>query len=249
MRTATALVLVLAGLALVGCGEGLQRPVSPPSPVTTTSPSPTFFATTDILTPSPTVSTARIGDEVLVTRVIDGDTVEIEGGARVRYIGMDTPEDTSVKECFGDEATRRNRELVEGRLVELERDISDTDRFDRLLRYVWVDGEMVNEVLIAEGLASVSTFPPDVRYVERFLGLEGEARSLGLGLWSACTEGQGILPIVPGGNGCDPSYPSVCIPPFPPALDCGEIAARRFAVLAPDPHGFDGDNDGIGCEN
>ncbi len=48
---------------------------------------------------------------------------------------------------------------------------------------------------------------------------------------------------------CDPSYPSVCIPRYPPDLDCGEITFRRFTVLPPDPHGFDGDNDGIGCES
>ena len=62
------------------------------------------------------------------------------------------------------------------------------------------------------------------------------------------------VPLVPptttGRGGCDPSYPTVCIPPAPPDLDCGEISYRRFTVLAPDPHGFDGnDNDGIGCES
>ena len=52
-----------------------------------------------------------------------------------------------------------------------------------------------------------------------------------------------------GGGDCDPSYPTVCIPPYPPDLDCGEIRYRRFQVLSPDPHGFDGDNDGVGCES
>jgi hypothetical protein len=47
---------------------------------------------------------------------------------------------------------------------------------------------------------------------------------------------------------CDPSYPTVCIPPYPPDLDCGEISYRRFKVVGSDPHGFDGDNDGVGCE-
>ena len=195
---AGSLILLLAA-ACGGSSDGDPTPpeFTGPLPTATDAPPPP----SETLPPLPTESTVTDLGQALVIRVIDGDTVEIEGGARVRYIGMDTPEDTSVKECFGEEATRRNTELVEGRLVELERDISDTDRFGRLLRYVWVDGEMVNEVLIAEGLASVSTFPPDVRYVERFLGVEEQARSVGLGLWSACTEGQGTLPVVPGGNG------------------------------------------------
>ena len=54
---------------------------------------------------------------------------------------------------------------------------------------------------------------------------------------------------VGGGADCDPSYPTVCIPPRPPDLDCGEISYWRFQVLSPDPHGFDGDNDGVGCES
>jgi len=52
----------------------------------------------------------------------------------------------------------------------------------------------------------------------------------------------------PSSDNCDPAYPSVCIPSPPPDLDCGEISYRRFQVLAPDPHGFNGDGDGVGCE-
>ena len=52
----------------------------------------------------------------------------------------------------------------------------------------------------------------------------------------------------PGSDACDPAYPSICIPSPPPDLDCGEISARRFVVLPPDPHGFDRDKDGVGCE-
>ncbi len=55
--------------------------------------------------------------------------------------------------------------------------------------------------------------------------------------------------IVETENNCDPSYPDVCIPPWPPDLDCGEISYRNFYVLPDDPHGFDGDKDGIGCES
>jgi len=55
--------------------------------------------------------------------------------------------------------------------------------------------------------------------------------------------------IVVSENGCDPSYPDVCIPPYPPDLDCGEIGYSNFRVVGNDPHGFDRDNDGIGCES
>ncbi|HEU4605046.1 MAG TPA: hypothetical protein VFS46_02290, partial [Nitrososphaera sp.] len=58
-----------------------------------------------------------------------------------------------------------------------------------------------------------------------------------------------IAPAAPLGEmNCDPSYPDVCIPASPPDLDCGEISYRNFRVLQPDPHEFDGDSDGIGCE-
>lgn len=122
-----------------------------------------------------------------VVRVIDGDTIVAEVGGqqeRVRYIGMDTPE-VSPAEAFGPEATERNRELLEDGEVCLERDISERDRYDRLLRYAWLrDGRMVNEVLLAEGLAVVATFPPDVKYAERrFLPAQRKAREEGLGLW------------------------------------------------------------------
>ena len=156
---------------------------------------------------------------------------------------MDTPESTTQHECFGDEATARNRDLVEGRTVALETDVSDRDRFGRLLRYVYVDGVMVNELLVLEGYATANTFPPDVKYQERFLAAEVAAREAASGLWSACVE---PTPDSPGG--CDPAYPDICIPPPPPDLQCADVSFRNFRVLPPDPHRFDGNNDGEGCE-
>ena len=179
----------------------------------------------------------------MVVRVIDGDTVVIEGGERLRYIGMDTPESTTQHECFGDEATERNRDLVEGRVVALETDVSGRDRFGRLLRYVYVDGVMVNELLVLEGYATANTFPPDIKYQERFLAAQTAAREAAAGLWSACVE----PPLASPGD-CDPAYPDVCIPPPPPDLQCADVSFRNFRVLPPDPHNFDGNSDGEGCE-
>ena len=119
-----------------------------------------------------------------VQRVVDGDTVVLAGGERVRYLGIDTPEVTGTPEPFGSEATDANRRLVAGRRVRLERDVSDTDRFDRLLRYVYTDGVMVNAELVREGFARVLVFPPDTRYASCLMALEVEAREEGRGVWS-----------------------------------------------------------------
>ncbi|MDW8395264.1 MAG: thermonuclease family protein [Anaerolineae bacterium] len=133
----------------------------------------------------------------LVKRVVDGDTivVEIDGQEyRVRYIGVDAPESTTRQECYGREAARYNRTLVEGQAVRLERDVSETDRFGRLLRYVYLtNGEMVNEVLIREGFALARTFPPDVKYQERLKEAEREAKQKRRGLWRSCPNPGSVI--------------------------------------------------------
>lgn len=127
-----------------------------------------------------------------VDRVVDGDTivVRIDGRRdRVRYIGVDTPESVTPGqpvEPFGEEAAERNRDLLSDGRVCLERDISDRDRFGRLLRYAWLDdGRMVNEVLLSEGMANVVTFQPDVKYHDALLlPAQEAARAARLGIWS-----------------------------------------------------------------
>ncbi|MGQ9793005.1 MAG: thermonuclease family protein, partial [Anaerolineae bacterium] len=179
--------------------------------------------------------------EVPVVEVVDGDTIKVKIGGRVyrvRYIGIDTPE---LAEWMGPEAKVKNAELVVGKIVGLEKDISETDRYGRLLRYVWAGEIMVNAELVRLGYAQVSTFPPDVKYQDWFLRLEREARNAGRGLW-------GMQPAAQPAADCSPCYPDVCILPPPPDLDCGDIPHRRFAVVGCDPHRFDGDHDGIGCE-
>jgi micrococcal nuclease len=129
--------------------------------------------------------------------VIDGDTVELADGRRVRYIGVDTPEThrreggrwVKAREPFGRAAMAANRQLVEGRRVRLEYDVQTHDRYGRVLAYVYVvrpDGSerMVNEELVREGLAQPLTIPPNVRYAERFVALAREAREANRGLWN-----------------------------------------------------------------
>jgi len=126
----------------------------------------------------------------LVTRVIDGDTIEVDIGGtiyKVRYIGIDTPEldDERPEYCaLAQEATRYNRQLVEGKTVRLEKDISETDRYERLLRYVYVDDIFVNAELVRQGLAWANVYEPDTRYQDILKELEMEAEQAGRGLWA-----------------------------------------------------------------
>ena len=128
-------------------------------------------------------------DTVKVIRVIDGDTIEIEGGEVIRYIGIDTPETVDPRkpvQCFGIEASKRNKALVEGKTVRLERDITDKDRYGRSLRYVWVDNTLINLELVRQGFAHSFSYPPDIKYQDSFVSAEGEAREAKRGLWTAC---------------------------------------------------------------
>ncbi|HXF72049.1 MAG TPA: thermonuclease family protein, partial [Actinomycetota bacterium] len=194
------------------------------------------------------------GRPARVLRVIDGDTVEVRFRGRVedvRLIGVDTPETVAPGEpveCYGREASAFTERRLEGRRVRLELDVELRDPYGRLLAYVWVDGKLFNEVLVREGFAQVATFPPNVRYVDRFLAAQREARREGRGLWGGCPAGEPAVAAVDDRGGCDLSYPDLCIPPPPPDLDCADVGARRFRVTGSDPHGFDGDGDGIGCE-
>lgn len=119
-----------------------------------------------------------------VTRVIDGDTIIIQGDFRVRYIGIDTPEVYPQLEEYGLEAQELNRRLVEGKRVRLERDVSETDKYGRLLRYVYVDGILVNAEMVRHGLAEARAYPPDTKYQDRLEELEAEAREAGRGMWA-----------------------------------------------------------------
>ena len=128
--------------------------------------------------------------EAVVHRVIDGDTVELGDGQLVRYIGIDTPELrrrvggrwVEAPEPFAREAMEANRALVEGKRVQLEYDVRTYDRYGRLLAYVYVDGQMVNEALLQDGDAQLLTIPPDVRYTERFRRAAADARKAHRGL-------------------------------------------------------------------
>jgi micrococcal nuclease len=173
-------VAILGTWLLLGCGAASTLTTAPQGGTTTGPTGPT----------GPT-------QLAHVTRITDGDTirVDIKGTEyRLRYIGMDTPE--SVKpgtpvEPYAKAAAARNAALVADRDVILEKDVSETDRYGRLLRYVWLHhGDawlMANMELVRTGYAQVLTYPPDVKYASEFVNAERAARDAGLGLWAPDT--------------------------------------------------------------
>lgn len=202
-------------------------------------------------TPSPATSASSDADRgrgqpAVVTRTVDGDTIEVRTNGReidVRLIGVDTPETVDPSQpvgCYGPQASHFTQRLLSGEPVRLEFDVERHDRYGRVLAYVWLRDHLFNRRLVSQGYAVVSTYPPNVRYESRFEAAQQVAMRHDRGLWGACPVG----PI----HRCDPSYPGVCIPSPPSDLDCADVTFRNFHVRAPDPQNFDGDHNGIGCE-
>ncbi len=126
--------------------------------------------------------------QAIVERAVDGDTVVLVGGDRVRYIGVDTPELHHPKkpvQAYARQAYEFNRDLVTGKRVRLEFDVEQRDKYNRLLAYVFLeDGTFVNAELVRQGYARIMTIPPNVKYHDTFLTLERQARERGVGLWA-----------------------------------------------------------------
>lgn len=188
---------IIVGLVVVTVGaiSNLANPAASPAPSTAlltpepTSPPTATPTSSTILGPTGPTEIAR------VTRVVDGDTIRVSiDGVEypVRYIGIDSPEPDATDPVIRDlaeTATAANEGLVAGRDVVLEKDVSDTDPFDRLLRHVWLIGGdralLVNEELVRLGFAQVSTFPPDVKYVDRLTAAQEIATAADAGMWAA----------------------------------------------------------------
>lgn len=209
--------------------------------------------------PGPAPAPAPDGEMATVTRVIDGDTIEVMMNGqsyRVRYIGVNTPETDQV--C-GSEATQANRVMVAGQQVRLVKDVSETDQFGRLLRYVYVGDWMVNAQLVADGWAQAATYPPDVRHADHFNLLTGQARDMNRGCWAMGAWATSPDPAAPAGS--PPPAPE----PQPDAVcdcsgnhyNCGDFRSHNEAqrcfeycrdVTGSDIHQLDGDNDAVACE-
>lgn len=182
------LLIIVLGVTFLWSGlkpQNLHVPIS--SPVSKVSPRPTLLP--DQAFPEPDLE----GEKALVTKVIDGDTIELESGQRVRLIGVDTPETKDPRravECFGKQSAAKTKELLEGKVIILQKDVSEVDKYNRLLRYVFLPIDegflFVNDYLIREGFAKALTYPPDVKYSEKFRSAERKARESAVGLWRSC---------------------------------------------------------------
>lgn len=196
-----------------------------------------------------------------VTRIVDGDTIEVSGGQTIRLIGIDTPETKHPSrpvECFGAQATQHATELMgPGTSVRLVYDVERTDRYGRTLAYVHrvSDALFVNLEMVRDGFAVTATYPPNVAHVETFRAAEREARSANRGLWAAC--GGADTPAGQSGSPPRPARPSAGSGDDGDR-DCSDFSsqqeAQRFFEAeggpAQDPHGLDGnDNDGLACES
>lgn len=158
-------------------------------------------------TPAPVVKSTNTFEEAKVLRVVDGDTIEIDRGKgkeKVRFVLVNTPETVHPKkgaEFYGKEASNFTKSQLTDKTVYLQKDTSDTDRYGRLLRYIWIErpssdnpsneeikSKCFNAILLAGGYANVSTFPPDVKYVDLFRKIERQARDGNVGLWNQSFE-------------------------------------------------------------
>jgi micrococcal nuclease len=185
LAAAVTLAALVAVSAVTGCGLPQATPSGPaPSP---TVPDPSF---------RPTAAPEGL-PRASVARVVDGDTLDVTPGGRVRLIGIDTPESVDPRQpvqCYGREASVAAGSLLNGRAVLLEADPSqdDKDAFDRLLRFVWLAdgphaGRLVNFELIARGFAHEYTFRTPYKYRDLFRQAQDHARRHTLGLWSPTT--------------------------------------------------------------
>ena len=247
LRPSLIIGLAMVLVVTVGCVPSAQEEVSP-------QPQPGLQSRT------PPAAGAQPLAEARVTRIIDGDTIEVQplGGAqlpstRVRLIGVNAPELHGDPEPLGREAAAFTERQLAGATVWLEKDVSDTDRYGRALRYVWLAPapaqpteadlreKLFNAWLVLEGYANTATVPPDVKYAEWFRRFEREARQAGRGLWAVE----------------DPSSDSPAPPGEARDYDCSDFGHWRdaqdfyLATGGPqrDPHRLDGDGDGVACEN
>jgi endonuclease YncB( thermonuclease family) len=191
--------------------------------------------------PRPRPQPARQQRAYLVTRVVDGDTLELGNGETVRLVGIDTPE---VGECGYDAASVALARLVAGKQVHLGRSDEDRDHYGRLLRYVDVGSTDAGLRLIRSGLAiarydsrdGYGFHPREPRYV----AADKASRRVG------CPQPTPAPQPVVGGGVCAPGY-SPCVPPYPPDVDCADVGGP-IQVTGSDPHGLDADGDGVACE-
>lgn len=250
-------IFILLGLVSGGSDSKNDQKVTSTQNVTITSPiEPSIVPTLQTIVT--TSQSTHNGVFARVVKVVDGDTIKLDTGEVVRYIGIDTPESVDPRkpvQCYAKEASAKNKELVEGKTVELEKDISETDKYRRLLRYIWVGNTLINEYLVREGYAHASSYPPDIKYQDRFTQAQQLARQEQKGLWGVtCATNPTIAPTTgvkqqtitntnqnqknTGGYTCDCS--KTC-----PSMSCDEA---QFQLKSCGCTARDNDGDGVACD-
>jgi micrococcal nuclease len=202
---------------------------------------------------------------VPVLAVVDGDTFKAKVNGKeetIRLLLVDTPETKHPQkgvQPFGPEASKFTENFLAGKTVQLEKDVSQRDKYGRLLRYVYVDGKSLQEELLKRGLARITVYPPDVKYLDEFQALQKKAQDKELGIWSIenyVTE-DGFYPPVKKKQNPKPEEKHGYTGPYDPHgpdRDCGDFAsgaeAQAFYEAAGpgDPHGLDRDGDGNACD-
>lgn len=182
------ITIVLAIILTVKILNALPSPTTSSQPEvksekTEATPEPNAEPTNNNSSPTPEPDITL----VKVINVVDGDTFKIETDEVVRLIGIDTPETVHPSkpiQCYGKEASEKMESLIEGKEIRLEKDVSETDRYGRLLRYVYVGDLFVNEYLVLEGFAKSSSYPPDIKYQNKFVEAQRKAQEENKGLWN-----------------------------------------------------------------
>ena len=171
-----------------------------------------------------------------VIKIVDGDTIHTTN-YKIRLALVDTPE---INEPGFAKATGfTERMCPEGTYVTIDQDdLQPYDRYERLVANVFCGGKSLNSALLNNGLAEIST---EYCSTSEFSEKSWAKRH---GCVTEPIELESVSEVVD----CDPSYPDFCIQSNSPDLDCGDISYKRFTVLQPDPHNFDAEKDGIGCE-
>lgn len=272
-RFTPAVTGVALGAAVAGCGAASDTGSGARATTRPTTASTTRSATSTHSTPR--TSTRQVTPKGTsgekhwrhpqkrhaVIRVVDGDTLHVayRGDTAIRVIGIDTPETYGTDECYSHKATKRAEHLLTGQRVTLRFDRSQgrLDKYGRTLAYVGLpDSRDFGRVMIHGGYATEYTYDEPYRKRSRYGSVQTRAQSRSTGLWGKCggphvakhpaTHEPAHTHHSGGNGGGGEKYP---VPPPPPDLDCSDVDASNFPVRLGDPHGFDADGAGIGCES
>lgn len=218
--------------------ELTNKPTITLTPVTNTkTPIQTKSGPMVTTTTTQIISTNSSDRYAIVTKIVDGDTIWVDDNEKVRFVGINTPE---VGQSGSYDTTQYVSDRILNKMIYLDIDDKNPkDKYDRTLAVININDDNLNQELLCKGYAEIMYIPPS----------EFDPYS-----WkSSCPVSTPTLtytntPTPTTQTSCDPSYPDFCIPSPPPDLDCKDIQQKKFKVLQPDPHEFDRDNDGIGCE-